>query len=129
MAPSKLIRAQGGVPTSQSGSPTKKWPEFAKKHPKSSLKYQVPLCQGTRQVLHKYIGNQSLCFHYMALSKAFRTQEAIPTSKSGSTNHKNSLNWLKTSKITKKYHVLLSQGTWPMLYWHPTTLFALNGPD
>ena len=76
-----------------------KWPELTKKHPKSSHKDHVPLCEGIQQVLHR---QPTTLFHRMTLGKGIRAQEGIPTSQSGPMNTK--LAWIghKLPKITQK---------------------------
>ena len=69
----KVIRAQEGIPTPQSGCPTTNMTWIDQKHAQNSMFGSV---KGSDSC---HIGNQSLYFHYMTLSKAIRAQEEVPT--------------------------------------------------
>ena len=53
MAPIKDIKTQEGIPTSHSGSPTTKVAWIGQKTSKIIPKCHVPLCQGSRKMLHR----------------------------------------------------------------------------
>ena len=95
----RVIKAQDGVPISQSGSPTTKRPLLAKKapspnHPKNSMFRSIRVSDSC------HIGVQPLYFHSMTLSKVTRAQEWVPTSRSGSPTT-NMASTCKTKRLAK----------------------------
>ena len=102
MTLSEVIRAQKGIPTSQSGSSiTKKDPNWPKKshvnHPQNSMIRSV---RGSDSCC---IGNQPLCFHEMALNmalnKVIRAPDGILASQNGSPTTKEACIGQKRPKI------------------------------
>ena len=124
----KRIRAQEGIPTPQSCSPTTKGPELAKNyvqhHPQN-----VTLRSG-RGPDRCYIGNQPLYFHWMTLSRVIRAQSRgnsqitkwLPDHKVDRTGGKNAHSHPQNIMIRS------ARGPDKCTHWQPTTLLSLNEP-
>ena len=78
MTLSKLIRAQEGVPASESGSPTTNTALIDQKTPSHNHIPNSMFCS-VRGSDSFYIGNQPLYFHETTPSKLIRDQEGVPT--------------------------------------------------
>ena len=126
MTLNKDIRAQEGIPTSQSGSPTTKAAWIGKKS-KSISKMLCSALSGNLTGV-TLTTNHSVFNKWLYVKSLHRAQERVATHRVPPPPPPQKWPELakKSPKSSKKCHDLPWQGTWQVLHWQPTIVFSIS---